>query len=91
MSSPRPHPIRIMRAWRRNPDAYAVTPSHRNDFGGEKLELFPAKPPLGPSFDSPFGDRQEGGTVRFLEGGRKDVARGAVAPFAAPAREARGR
>jgi hypothetical protein len=49
--------------------------------------------PLGPSFDPPFGGyRREGGSVRYARGERESRGRvTAVAPFKAPAREARGR
>jgi hypothetical protein len=48
--------------------------------------------PLGPFFDPLSGIRREGGSVRYSRGegeSRERVA--AVAPFIAPAREARGR
>jgi hypothetical protein len=69
--------------------AELVLVSRRN----EAPELFPGKSPLGPFFDPPFGGyRREGGSVRYFGGEGESRGRvAAVAPFIAPAREARGR
>jgi hypothetical protein len=68
-----------------------VIPSRRNYF--KRPQLCPNKSPLGPFFDSPLGDRREGGTVQNCAiPGREGKGRVvAVAPFVAPAREAHGR